>query len=159
MSKTKICTKCLKEKSLDEFPYRETGRYKKSAWCRLCTNIMNKQTPEESKRYRKTYLSKEGNLEKERTRTREKARLVRLDVLDHYGNKCECCKEGNKEFLAIDHIDGKGKLSKFDTGIRLFNRLRREKYPAGFRILCHNCNMSLGMYGYCPHQIKETSDV
>jgi hypothetical protein len=27
----------------------------------------------------------------------------------------------------------------------------KNSYPEGFRLLCHNCNFSLGAYGYCPH--------
>lgn len=30
--------------------------------------------------------------------------------------------------------------------------LRRNNYPNGFQVLCHNCNMAKGFYGKCPHQ-------
>lgn len=30
--------------------------------------------------------------------------------------------------------------------------LKKNNYPPGFRVLCMNCNFSLGMRGYCPHQ-------
>jgi len=30
----------------------------------------------------------------------------------------------------------------------------RENYPTVFRIACMNCNFSLGIRHYCPHQIK-----
>lgn len=30
--------------------------------------------------------------------------------------------------------------------------LKRNKFPKGYRILCHNCNLSKSFYGYCPHQ-------
>ena len=26
----------------------------------------------------------------------------------------------------------------------------------GYRVLCHNCNTSLGLYGYCPHGVQNT---
>jgi hypothetical protein len=29
--------------------------------------------------------------------------------------------------------------------------LARNGFPDGYRVLCHNCNMALGQYGYCPH--------
>ncbi len=38
---------------------------------------------------------------------------------------------------------------------RLLGWLYRNNWPDGFRILYHNCNQSLGSYGYCPHQIKD----
>jgi hypothetical protein len=25
-------------------------------------------------------------------------------------------------------------------------------FPEGFRVLCHNCNQAIGLYGFCPHQ-------
>lgn len=28
----------------------------------------------------------------------------------------------------------------------------RNKYPKGFRVLCHNCNQAIGSYGECPHK-------
>ena len=31
-------------------------------------------------------------------------------------------------------------------------RRQRNNYPVGFRVLCWNCNCSIGMYGECPHQ-------
>ena len=27
-----------------------------------------------------------------------------------------------------------------------------EKYPPGYQVLCHNCNLAKGFYGSCPHQ-------
>lgn len=36
-------------------------------------------------------------------------------------------------------------------GIDMAQWCRRNGYPKGFRVLCHNCNMAIGFYGYCPH--------
>lgn len=36
-------------------------------------------------------------------------------------------------------------------GVRIEEWLKKNDYPKGFQILCHNCNMSKGFYGYCPH--------
>jgi hypothetical protein len=33
----------------------------------------------------------------------------------------------------------------------LYLWLKRNNYPTGFRVLCHNCNLAIGFYGYCPH--------
>jgi len=30
-------------------------------------------------------------------------------------------------------------------------------YPTGFRVLCHNCNQAIGLYGYCPHKTPRTT--
>lgn len=83
---------------------------------------------------------------------------LRLAVLTHYSNgtpRCACCGEMKIEFLAIDHINGSGKKHKAEIrvhGSTFYSWLRARNYPLGYRILCHNCNLSLGFYGYCPHQ-------
>lgn len=81
-------------------------------------------------------------------------RKLRFEVLDAYGGCCECCGEDNHEFLGIDHINGGGTQHRKETGAgHAFNQwLKRNGFPEGFRVLCHNCNLSYGFYGYCPHQ-------
>jgi hypothetical protein len=78
--------------------------------------------------------------------------LIRKTVLEHYGNTCVCCGETRMEFLAIDHINGGGSKYRKEFGCgHLYHWLLKNNYPDGHRILCHNCNTSLGHYGYCPH--------
>ena len=33
----------------------------------------------------------------------------------------------------------------------LYKILRARGFPLGYRVLCHNCNLARGFYGYCPH--------
>ena len=86
---------------------------------------------------------------------------IRLGVLQHYSGgtpHCACCGEKHMEFLCIDHIDGGGGKHRKELrggSVLFYEWLRKQGYPSGYRVLCHNCNMSLGFYGYCPHQIKE----
>lgn len=96
-----------------------------------------------------------------RAHSRENAnnyhKKLRFDALTAYsvgGLKCACCGENNIEFLAIDHINGGGNQHKKVIGKnkRFYLWLKENNYPEGFRILCHNCNMSFGLYGYCPHE-------
>lgn len=84
-------------------------------------------------------------------------RRRRERVLAAYGGKCACCGEDRYEFLCIDHITGGGgkhrkELAK--NGTHLYLWLENNGYPDGYRVLCHNCNMSIGFYGYCPHNMK-----
>jgi hypothetical protein len=77
-------------------------------------------------------------------------------ILSHYSNgtlACACCGEDHIEFLAIDHIEGGGTQHRKALGVgdRFYLWLMREDYPSGYRVLCHNCNSALGMFGYCPH--------
>lgn len=79
---------------------------------------------------------------------------LRLEVLAAYGNVCACCGEGRIEFMTIDHINGDGAAHRREKGVGrngLYSWLKRNQWPSGFRVLCWNCNESLGHYGYCPH--------
>ncbi len=37
-------------------------------------------------------------------------------------------------------------------GSVLYSWLKKQGYPPGFQVLCHNCNLAKGYYGACPHQ-------
>lgn len=98
------------------------------------------------------------NAEARRKYFRDKWKALRLEVLCHYGingvPQCHCCGEHHIEFLAVDHIDGGGNAhrKKVGAGWRFFYWLKRNKFPEGFRDLCHNRNMARGFMGYCPHE-------
>lgn len=90
--------------------------------------------------------------------SRQKYSTMRHNVIYHYSNgsmDCECCGEGHYEFLCIDHINGGGNKHRVEIGLgtqSFYSWLVRNNYPDGYRVLCTNCNSSLGFYGYCPHQ-------
>lgn len=127
--------------------------------CKLC---MTEYWREHSyKRRRKAgmeqrqFYSKEEKKLRQHKQQKEIHKRNRLITLIYYGGnppKCFCCGESNIEFLCIDHIEGNGNSHRKSIGGTLYEWLRRENYPKGFRVLCHNCNMSLGFYGYCPHK-------
>lgn len=89
-----------------------------------------------------------------------RSRLERLDLrnaaLQAYGNECYCCGERRKEFLGIDHVKGGGTKHRAKlrlAGAQFYRWLKKKKYPKKkFRVACHNCNLSVGFYGYCPHK-------
>jgi hypothetical protein len=65
---------------------------------------------------------------------------------------CVCCGELRTLFLAIDHIDGGGAQHRKTMGAsNIYTWLKREGYPDGFRVLCHNCNFAV-QFGPCPHE-------
>lgn len=85
-------------------------------------------------------------------------RKLRLEVLTHYSGgtpRCACCGVEDLEFLSIDHINGGGYQHRKEVGSSFYVWLRRHGFPEGYRVLCMNCNHSLGHYGYCPHQTEE----
>lgn len=111
--------------------------------CHFLTMKGEKKYPEEESKKRRS----EGN--------RARNIKYRLTVLEHYGGKCICCSESIYEFLAMDHIDGKGdehrnKIKK--RGGNMYPWIIKNNFPNTLQILCHNCNMAKGFYGYCPHK-------
>jgi len=128
----KTCTRCKREfpATPDYFQkFIKYGKPKLEARCKQC--------------------KREQNL--------ERYKRDRLEAFIHYSDgdvKCACCSERNVEFLSIDHIDGGGTKHRKEylgrwSSIALW--LKHNNYPEGFRVLCMNCNTSLGFHGYCPH--------
>lgn len=92
-------------------------------------------------------------------RTLRDYHAVRRQVLEAYGGTppiCACCGEWRYPFLSLDHIDGSGAAARKtgDRGNVFWRRLRREGYPPGYRVLCHNCNQGRGQFGKCPHELE-----
>lgn len=94
-------------------------------------------------------------------RARAYGQRLKLSAFAAYGSICACCSEAHAEFLAIDHIDGgrygtmRGNDQRKVVGLQgygFYRWLRNNKWPSGFRVLCHNCNASYGQFGYCPHK-------
>lgn len=82
---------------------------------------------------------------------------LRKSVIDGYGGICACCGENLYEFLSIDHkeyraCEERKKFGSLLTTTQLCLRIIREHFPTTYQILCHNCNMALGIWGYCPHR-------
>jgi hypothetical protein len=145
----------------------QTLEQKKASYLRNREKILSKR---KEKRKNPEYVEKqkllqkkyyEENKEKVKAKQRERNKKVRLDVLEHYGGKCECCGESRYEFLSIDHINNDGKKDREIAGVgtSFYYWVIKEKYPGNLRILCHNCNMAYYIYGTCPHKNKREKNV
>lgn len=97
---------------------------------------------------------RDATLDEQRKEARRKRRLEALQAYGGEIPQCVCCGEGTLLFLALDHINGGGHAQRKETGGGgFYNWLRRHNYPAGFRVLCHNCNLGRQLNGgTCPHQ-------
>ena len=89
-------------------------------------------------------------------RCTERRLFIKVSILLHYSNnhiKCSCdgCDEKRIEFLTVDHISGGGHEHRKHIKIPFYEWLWRNEFPTGFRVLCFNCNCSIGSFGYCPH--------
>lgn len=146
----KRCTKCGVEQELDRYSPHKTTLDRRQSWCKACVTantarwladhpghrlVLPPQWKAEHPEYGRAYLQK-----------------LRGELIAGYGGKCACCGESRYEFMALDHIhNGRGNpADRTETGVVLWNRLKREGWPVGeFQILCHNCNMAKGIYGDC----------
>lgn len=119
----KRCPRCQAVKPLSEFPPRRLSRTGRNSYCRACKNEMTRA----------------------RRHTERHAAITRL------GGVCVCCFEARPEFLSFDHVNGDGGRDRRERGHRpIVEDILADK-TGQIRLLCHNCNMSRGFYGYCPH--------
>ena len=117
------------------------------------------EDPEKTRAKRREYKRRWYDKDPKHARTLAKAAYARhrhkrrKQLITLYGGFCVCCGEARFEFLAIDHIEGGGKrhIASFKGNQYYYKWLLVERRE-GFRVLCHNCNLSLGFYGYCPHE-------
>ncbi len=126
----------------------------------LGTSLWRKANPEASRRigrnsnlkWRTHNQDKAFELEcVNNARTRDLIRAIRFLAREKYGTACQCCGEAEEAFLSIDHIDGQGAKHRRTLRTKFWFWLAGENFPPGFRTLCHNCNMSHGSFGGCPH--------
>lgn len=92
----------------------------------------------------------------QRIKEREWKRQFKNQVFAHYSNgkpTCACCGFVKLEGLSIDHLISI-KESNHDRTLRshrLYQWLKRNKFPKDYQVLCINCNSAKGTYGRCPH--------
>ncbi len=139
----KTCSKCKDDKPVGLFyPHVSTwDRLQKT--CIPCQGVQLQGYRDQRRAEGKLSYSQRSHLK------------LKLEVLRHYAAgdpACACCGEKAVEFLAIDHIDGGGRAHRKTLSTTLYQWLKREGFPTGFRVLCHNCNQARGALGYCPHQ-------
>jgi hypothetical protein len=82
---------------------------------------------------------------------------IKLAVLTHYSGgipKCSCCGEDNTAFLTIDHVNNDGNKHREAIGSgshRMYQWIKSNGFPTGFRVLCMNCNFGRQLnHGICP---------
>lgn len=127
---TKLCKRCGREKSLEEFYRIEKGKEKRRYWCKECC----------------------------REYKRGKYRELKEDVLSHYSPQkppvCANCGESALGELCLDHVNGGGrkhlkdiglysaKHNKILSGEPFYHWLKKHGYPSDppLQVLCKDCN-------------------
>lgn len=111
-------------------------------------------------------------VESERKRGREFWRKLRHEAIMAYGGyRCACCGETEPMFLSIDHVFNDGASHRRAIAGHTENNgkgasghtmvwLKRHNYPAGFQVLCMNCNFGKAINGgVCPHKTSQANRV
>lgn len=80
---------------------------------------------------------------------------IKKEVMNSYGGQlCSICGFCDIRALTIDHVFGGGRKHRNNTtkrgGYGFYLWLRKNGYPEGYRVLCANCNMSIGHHGFSP---------
>jgi hypothetical protein len=135
----RVCRRCGKSKPLEEFALFEGIRK------RICKGCNSKKVHKLTRRQREY--------------SREYQQKIKAEVIQHYGSVCACCSENRLIFLVIDHINGGGNKehNKVGHGTSFYRWLKKQEYPSGYQVLCHNCNFAKHM-GVCPHVIEKSKD-
>jgi hypothetical protein len=111
-------------------------------------------------------LGRDGLQSRSRTCTKEasleRLRAARHEALLHYGGgeiSCACCGELEERFMSLDHVDGGGprRPGTYHGGNTFAAWLKKQGFPRGLRVLCHNCNCAIGKGRTCPHRDPDVS--
>lgn len=137
--------------------YAKEYSRKNKKQCRDYDKRYAKKNRERINAYYRTWYEK--NKEAQHRRRRKYLTMLRFAALVYYSGdppNCACCSEKRLEFLSIDHIGGGGaKHRRAMKSSSIYVWLKKYNYPKGFRVLCFNCNISIGIWGYCPHHRNE----
>ena len=162
----KKCSACGRLLSRSDFYPNRSHAGGISNRCRACCKIYNHEhylrvrtSPAyqcRAKEYARKWHLK--NRERRNPLIAQRDKDLRNQCIQYYGKNCVCCGENRREFLSIDHINGGGNQHRQKIGNKTWRWLIKNNFPPGFRVLCHNCNQSLGYNGYCPHQTLSPSN-
>jgi len=152
----KRCTKCRKQKVKSKFSRANCSKDGLRFWCKSCDIESAKNWYEANRERhreagRRYWMKHKKRLNKIQ---RELLKGLRCEFINAYGGKCQCCGESEKMFLTIEHINGRGSEERKRLGsYQLLVKLRRLGWPKeNHTILCFNCNLSKGFFGFCPHK-------
>ena len=146
--------------------YQKKWRQNNIEHCREYSRKWAKDNPEKIRKYawdhnnnpkRKMYRKEHHVKNKIRDQMNSKIYFLRLkqEILNSYGNICECCGESESRFLTLDHINRNGKEHRKRVGSNVYHDLKRRGFPQeGYRTLCMNCNFAIRHGEECPHKLS-----
>jgi len=79
---------------------------------------------------------------------KNKRKLIKEEIFNYYGGKCNLCGENDFNKLSIDHINHNGRKHRrelnIDSGSAFYKWILKHK-PNDLRLLCYNCNCAHDM--------------
>ena len=126
--------------------YQKQWRAKNLEKCREYSKKERAKDPEKYREHKRQWYAKNRKRNQEWLKENRKKR--KLEVIAHYGGKCQWpdgCNITDPDMLTIDHIKGDGakhrKELKRIGQPRMCAWLIKNNFPKGFRILCFNHNI------------------
>jgi len=154
----RVCKKCGIEKPVREFKSTGNNQYTfscRKCLCKLNNSLRRKRFDKNRKIHGNIYTLEERK--KSNVAHRKKRERDRIEAIQFYGGKCECCGESNMDMLTFDHINGVGEKEDKKSSLRYYRNKIEAGYPNDkFRLLCWNCNAAIGIFGYCPHHASKS---
>lgn len=132
---------------------KKTAKYNTKQEKRHAYYLANKE--QVIKKTREWATNNPGKVKEYKKKGNQRLRKI---IFEYYGMKCVCCGETEYKFLSIDHIEGGGNKHRKSLGFgasTMYSWLKKNNFPKGFQVLCHNCNQAKGFYGKCPHVDKQ----
>jgi len=133
------------EQKIEEYKRIEgypTTKQKRDLWWEIRQMIKDSPKAYQMKVYR---LAHPDRYVEQWYRQRDKNRLLKVEVLTHYGGgrlACVWCGEDRVACLSIDHIDGNGNKQRkgvLRSSSSFYSWLKKQGYPKGYQTLCMNC--------------------
>ena len=139
MELVKQCRFCSAKGSIENDVFRSV---KDGNTCRKCCNLLQRKWKQrDPDRINRLYIIGTWRL--------------KMAFLVRYGKVCKCCGERDPWLLTIDHINGRIPGFHASHTRKELLRLKRCNWSdQTVQILCFNCNISKGIYGTCPHQLR-----
>ena len=132
------------EQKIEEYKHVQgypTTKLKRDLWWEIRQLIKDTSKAHQMKVYR---LSHPDKYIEQWHRQRDKLKLLKVEVLTHYGDgrlACVWCGEDRVACLSIDHIDGRGNRHRrgaLRSSSGFYSWLKKQGYPIGYQTLCMN---------------------
>ena len=104
LPKSRICTKCGEEKSLEEFDKQAKGKYGKRATCKLCRKQHYEANKEKAKEYQKQY--REANKEKKAEYDKQYHQANKEKIVEYKNEWTRNRRQNDEQFRIRKNLSG-----------------------------------------------------